>query len=897
MNVIDVEKLRKNNALKKHIKWLTVAIVIIAVLSVAFILLKGVYMEVIQLDEIGGLSSVFWTNIGYQVVSYIACFILIFAAVFVTSHFCGKTAKKHRAQMNQEPAKFYRLVPALACALIGTGIFNGGFYIKIMSFLNSVPFEVNDPLFNKDIGYYIFQRPFLVSSYELLLNLSLFIIVYTLGYYFITLINQDLEAFWDVIKNESVVRHCIINVSIFIAIKIFHFQFLKEDLLYSNVVEVTGAGYVDVNVWMRYMSVAPFILVAILLCSIFFLMKKKLSGVLITIAAYPVIWALTLLISVIVQFLVVNPNEYSLEKQFIEYNIRNTRQAFGLDKIRDFEFPVMEELDRETVMRNTNIIDNVRVVDIESTIQNNLQLQSNTNFYTFVEGDILVYNINGRDTPVFTSPREMDPNKLPEKSYVNTRYKYTHGYGVVMNSINKISPVGQVEYIMSGLRMRSVDDALEVVEPRLYYGEVVGNEQVIVNANEINEIDYDGNLETRYSGTGGIKLNLLNRLMFAIENADINLLTSRYAGGATLLLNRNVIARAQKAFPFIWVDRDPYIVLTDEGRLIWVLDAYTYSDKYPYSQRISGINYIRNSLKIVIDAYNGTTEYYIIDKDCPILQVYSKIYPGVFKDEPLPVSAQEHIRYPEVLFDIKTQLLLRYHLNESESSMFYSKQDLWEIAKHQASLRSDVTEDLDSFYNLLRLPGELGDKEELILMLPFTPSGENKNNMVSWLAVRNDQEHYGEAILFTFPKNMNVFGPYQVEIKINQIDSISTNMTLWGQGGSEVYKGNLLVIPIENSVLYVEPIYIKATGQFSIPEVRQIVVGYQSGDDFINGIGSNLDGALLDLFGISDWSVIDGSGGATAAGAGGSDATAVGASGGGVAADGIDAASGADGAG
>jgi uncharacterized membrane protein (UPF0182 family) len=732
-------------------------------------------------------------------------------------------------------------------------MFYSGYYVKALTFLNSTPFGKADPLFSKDIGYYIFQRPFLLSSYELLLNLSLFLIVYAVAYYYLTLILFGQSRYEAVLRNTPILRHLIIQTTVFIAIKIFHFQFLKEDLLYSNVVESVGASYVDVNVWMKYLTVAPFLLVAILICAVFLLFRKKYIGVLITIAAYPAVWAITLLIAAVVQFIVVNPNEYSLERPFIEHNIKNTREAFGLDKIKDFNFPDMKVLSPEIITDNRNIIDNVRVVDIGSTIINNVQLQSNTNFYTFAEGDILIYNVNGKDTPVFVAAREMDPNKLPDKTYINTRYKFTHGYGIVMNSINKITPVGQVEYVMSGLRLRSEDPDLTVREPRIYYGEIVKDEQVVVNANGINEIDYDGNTETRYSGTGGIHLNFLNRLLFAIDNADLNLITSGYAKGATLLLNRNITERAQKAFPFLLMDPDPDIVLTDEGRLVWVIDAFTYTNMYPYAERFYGVNYIKNSLKVLIDAYDGTTEYYVIDKDDPMIQTYSKVYPGVFKDEPLPVSTQKHIRYPEILFNIRSEALKQYHLNETESSIFYSKQDLWAVAKRQVAIRSEKTEPMEAFYNLLRLPGELGQKEELILMLPYTPSGENKNNMVSWLAVRNDYEHYGETIIFNFPKNMNVFGPYQVEMKINQIDTISTNITLWGQGGSEVYKGNLLVIPIEDSVLYVEPIYIRAAGVSSIPEVRQIVVGYQAGDEFIYGIGSNLDNALKDLFKISNW--------------------------------------------
>ncbi len=295
------------------------------------------------------------------------------------------------------------------------------------------------------------------------------------------------------------------------------------------------------------------------------------------------------------------------------------------------------------------------------------------------------------------------------------------------------------------------------------------------------------------------------------------------------------------------MDKDPYILLTDDGRLKWVLDAYTTTDRYPYAQNYGDVNYIRNSVKIVIDAYDGKATFYVIDKNDPIIQTYAKIYPNVFSNESIPDSIAKHMRYPEMLFKIQTEMLKKYHILPKNVSDFYSQQDLWAIARYSPSKDSNP-EEIEPYYNMIKLPGGIGQKEELILMRPFTPSGELKHNMVSWLAVRNSTENYGEMILFNFPKNTNIFGPNQVEVKINQIDKVSTDMTLWGQSGSDVYKGNLLVIPIENSVLYVEPIYIRSSGASSIPEVREIVVGYQSEEEFRYGIGTNLDNALADLF-------------------------------------------------
>ena len=878
MDVIDLGNLKRNREYNRKFRMFVIPAAILIIIVITAFVIKSFYMEIIQLDEIGGLSSVFWTNIGWKAASFVAGWLVSAVALFVSGVFARKAIRAFRRERDAAPSATPVVLPAIGIGFFGGLLVSREFYIKALTFLNATPFGKSDPLFNLDIGYYVFTRPFYIAIYSFVSGLTVLVLIYSAAYYLMILLGRDQFQLARVVKSQAVLSHNVINVALFIAVRIFSYKFTREGLLYSQVVNNTGAGYTDVNVMLRYYTVAPYLLVAVLAAGIFFFLRRNLKMAIISFAIYPAAFLITTVIAASVQFFIVAPNEYSLEKPYIEYNMKYTREAFGLDGVGYYNFPEMTSLTPDIVERNRNIIDNVRVVDIGSTIRNNIQLQSNTNFYSFNDGDILNYTINGRETPVFTSAREVDQNRIPDKSYINTAYKYTHGYGIVMNSINKITSQGQVEYVLSGLRMRASDDSLAVSQPRIYYGELT-NGRVLVNANGIDEIDYDGNESYRYTGSGGIKMNLLNRLLFALDNQDINLVTSNYTDGSTMLLNRNVAERAQRAFPFLLIDNDAYIVLTEEGNLVWVLNAFTYTDQYPYSQKSSGVNYIRNSVKVVIDAYNGTTSYYIIDRDDPIIRTYAKIYPGVFKDEPLPVSLRKHNRYPELLFNIRANVLLRYHLNESESSAFYSQQDLWAVAKKQAQ-RSEETESIEAFYNLLMLPGGHGEREELILMLPFTPSGENKNNMVSWLAVRNGYENYGETIIFEFPKNTNIFGPYQVEVKINQIDTISSNMTLWGQSGSDVYKGNLLVIPIENAILYVEPIYIRAAGASSIPEVRQIVVGYQSGDEFIYGIGLNLEEALDDLLKSGLPSAQGGRGGASVSGGGtGSDSAGAGGAG------------------
>lgn len=848
--IYDHEQLKKRSPGKK----LIIAAVIVAAIILAFIA-NSIYLEILQYNEIGqNLSTVYLTNLMYKLLFAAAGFIIIFILTSLTNIFIKRNVRKYLQETSLPQRNLPNYPVSAVVAFFGALACKDFFYQKALSFFNATGFGKTDPIFSRDIGYYVFQRPFLMSIYEFFSTFWMFIIFFTVAYYMVAFFLTFNSVSIKDLKIKSILRHNLVNIAIYFIIKAFSYKFQREGILYSTVVNVNGAGYTDVNVWLKYYTIAPFLIIAVVIAAFLFIWKGNLKRAAYTIAVFPAVWVVVLIVSLLVQSLAVKPNEINVESPYLKYNMEKTREAYSLDKIRNIEFPAMKDLTPDIINRNQDTKNNIRVVDYKATLDSDTQLQSNTNFYSFQDGDIINYTINGKEIPIFITAREVDKNKLPEKSYVNTTYKYTHGYGVVINPINRLTPEGQVDFILSGLRMDSEDKNLKINEPRIYYGELTKDYVIVNTANNLKEIDYDGNTETSYTGTGGIKLSLLNRLMFAVKYGDFNMIISGYVSpDSKLLLNRDVIRRVQKAAPFLMVDNDAYILPTSDGRLKWVLDAYTTTGYYPYSQpalNYGGFNYIRNSVKIVVDAYNGSVKYYIIDKSDPIINTYNKIYPGVLSDEPIPADIAEHLRYPEMLFRVQTEQLKRYHLNPDANpqnvSTFYTNQDMWDVAKHPTSGDANEAQEIDPYYNMIKLPGKIGDKEELILMRPFTPS--NKNNMISWLAVRNSSNNYGEMILFNFPKNTNIYGTYQAEVKINQIDKISKDMTLWGQSGSRVFKGNLLVIPIEDSVLYVEPIYIQAAGQSSIPEVREIVVGYQKGEEFKYGIGANLDEALNQLF-------------------------------------------------
>ncbi len=856
---------------KRKIKRTVIISVIAVVLIAAAVIASGIYLKVIQLDDIsnklGNFSSVYFTDLTYRIVSCILGFAMVFAVIFVTNIFIKKNMKGY-IKTNELEKRYMPNIPiAVLFGAVGAFLANNIFYSKILSFLNYVPFGTTDPIFHKDIGYYVFQRPFMLSIYQFILALWIVVIIYTAVYYLTMLATYYNTLTLDNLKVKTILVHNLINVSILFIIKAFSYKFQSEGIVYSNFVDLKGAGYVDVNVWLKYFTFAPFLLIAIVILAFAFIYRNKLKQAAFSIAVFPVVWIVVLAIATVFQTFVVKPNALHYEKQYIKYNMEQTRIAFNLDKAKPYEFPKIVDLTPEIINENLDTKNNIRIVDYKATLDSDIQLQSIKNFYTFKDGDIINYDIKGKDTPIFITAREIDKSKLSDqqKTYINTMFKYTHGYGIVVNPINKLTSQGQVDFLLSELSMQTIDkNNLNVKEPRIYYGELT-DDAVIINPPESKdkelEIDHDGSRTTSYNGAGGIKLNLLNRLLFALKLSDLNILISgNVDNNSKILLNREIIKRVEMAVPFLTIDDDPYIVISDDGRLKWVMDGYTSTDNYPYSQEYDGVNYKRNSVKITVDAYDGNVECYIIDKTDPIIASYDKMYPGAFNKGALPTYVSKHMRYPEELYKLQTEVLKRYHLDPKDKSidnisMFYTNQDLWSIAQYQTQSGSTETDDIPPYYNMIKLPGGIGQSEELILMRPFTPSG-NKHNMVSWLAVRNSIENYGQMILFNFPKNINILGPDQVDVNINQISEISQTKTLLGQKGSKVFNGSLLVIPIENSVLYVEPIYIQSESESSIPQVRKVVVGFQKGNDFRHGVGDTLDEALTNLFkGISDTNI------------------------------------------
>ncbi len=542
----------------------------------------------------------------------------------------------------------------------------------------------------------------------------------------------------------------------------------------------------------------------------------------------------------VVDYLHVRPNETTLEAEYIKHNIDYTKIGFKLDNIVERTFPANENLTREKLEENSDIINNIRITDPQATGEVLNSTKSIRNYYVFNDSDIVEYPINGKNTAVNISAREIDITKLDSNAnnYINKTFKYTHGYGIAMNPVNAVNSEGQPDFIIDDMPIASREGSPIVTEPRIYYGEKTNN-YCIVNTS-IGEFDYalnNENVENRYEGTkSGIRMNLFNRIMFALKNGDYTMLVSSYIeDDSRLLTNRNILTRVKKAVPFMAVDPDPYILIDDEGKLKWIVDLYTYTDQMPYSKNYGSINYIRNSAKAVVDAYEGTVDVYITDETDCIVMTYNNIYPGVMKTGGLPEDLNKHIRYPEYLFNVQSEMYLRYHMSDPET--FYSNSDLWMRAKEK--YRGESAIDVQPYYNLLAVEDFGRDGAQLVLMMPFVPA--NKENLVSWLAA----DSYGNLISYKFPAGRTVYGTLHIENRIDADADISKELSLWDQGGSNVLRGNVLVIPIADSIIYIEPVYISTSNTAAVPEVKRIIAAY--GDRVV--MRNSLDECFDALFG------------------------------------------------
>lgn len=733
--------------------------------------------------------------------------------------------------------------------LIGSVVLSGfisilvtsSLWYKLLEFVNSSNFNTKDPVFNRDMSFYIFKLPLLEQIYSTGLSVLIILALASVAFFIIMfslkgkqgVFNQEEENKMDIKEIYSqfislASKQLGIIVAVFFLFLAFGYALKSYTLLYSPRGVAYGASYTDLNVtlWVYRISVGIAALSAILILVAGYRKKIKLA------LAGPI---LLIIVSILgnlaalgVESFIVSPNQLVKEEPYILDNIKYTQKAYGLDTIEEKQFPVEQNITAESIKNNEITISNIPINDYRPTLSMYNSLQGFRRYYEFNDVDIDRYDIDGDYTQVFLSARELNQEKIDESSrtWINKHLKYTHGFGAAVSPINKVNEVGQPQLLVKNIPPKTDTKSLEITQPRIYFGEIT-NDYVITNT-KTKEFDYpegDNNQETIYEGTAGIPLTFFNKFLFAINKGSMRMVLSNdITSESKILINRNVVDRVKKIAPFFEYDEDPYLVI-NEGKLYWVIDAFTMSDRYAYSQPMgkdTSYNYIRNSVKVVIDAYNGDTDFYQIDKEDPIATTYGKIYPELLKDmEEMPEGIRSHIRYSQELFDIQSEMYRTYHMENP--TVFYNKEDVWQIANQKQSDQKD--EPVESAYLIMKLPD--GEEEEFVLMVPYTP--REKDNMVSWLSALNDNSDYGKLMVYKFPKQKLIYGPMQIEKRIDQDPTISKELTLLDQQGSNVIRGNLLTIPIDDSLIFVEPIYLESTGgDRNLPEVKRVIVSYNN---------------------------------------------------------------------
>jgi uncharacterized membrane protein (UPF0182 family) len=819
--------------------------------------IASIYIDVIWFKSVE-FVSIFWKILLTKgvVITFFAA--LFFILSYINLSFARRFAPEFKVEIDQneferpeiqlfkslqniEVNKKFVLLFSLVAAFF-MGFSENASWEKILIYFNRTSFGVTDPIFNKDIGFYMFSLPFLEFVRNWLF-FSLTIITVVVGAIYVVKKAINLEN-KKIIMDTPVKIHLSILIGILLVLKSGEYWLNTFKILYSTRGIIFGAGYTEVHA--NLLALRILIFVALACAALFFITAKK-QDLKLPIIALAVLLGVSALMGTvypeIIQRAVVLPNEGTKETPYISNNIKYTRMAYGLDKIREEEFPVKEEISLEDIEKNDETISNIRLWDWRPIKQTLKQIQAIRLYYDFNSVDVDRYYFNGNYQQVMVSPRELDRDKIPEKArtWVNEVLTYTHGYGVVVNPVNKISGEGLPEMLIKDIPpISSVDIA--ITRPEIYYGEITKG-YVIVKT-KAKEFDYpkgDENVYSTYAGNGGVSVSSLwRRILFSIKYSNPQiLLTTNFTSESRIMIYRNIQERVKKVAPFLGYDKDPYMVISKEGKLFWIQDAYSMSNNYPYSTPLRGyFNYIRNSVKVVIDAYNGTMDFYIVDQKDPLIKVYANIFPKLFKNfDQMSQDLKEHIRYPKDLFQVQAELYSTYHMLDPD--VFYNKEDYWNTP-NEIYAENEIR--MEPYYIVTKLPGH--EKEEFILMTPFTPS--TKNNMIAWLAAQNDQPEYGNLVVYKFPKEKLVFGPMQIEARIDQDSEISQQLTLWGQKGSTVIRGNLLVIPVEESIIYVEPLYLRAeTGE--IPELKRVIVS--NGSDVV--IGENLEEALGKLFATS----------------------------------------------
>ena len=790
------------------------------------------YTDWLWFQEVG-YEGVFTTILGLRGGLFTAVAIAVLVFLWANLTFAARTAQPDvyweledqlglPGRVVIEPLIRRFLPVVLGLVSLASGLRASAAWETVLAWTNAVPFGTSDPIFGRDLGFFVFTLPFwrLVHGWAtalVVVTILLTLLLYVLQRSFVLTSRGPRLA-------AGARTHLLLLASLVLALKAVGFWLDRFELLFSSRGVVFGASYTDVHASLPFLGVLA---VLASLCAGACLVQvmrpglRLVAGGLVVLAAA---WVLGLgAYPAFLQRFRVAPNELAAERPYLEHSIRMTRQAYGLDRIEEREFPADETLDARALERNDATIKNIRLWDYRPLLRTYGQLQEIRTYYKFVDVDNDRYTVGGEYRQLMLSPRELSHQHLQGgRNWINEHLTYTHGYGVVVGPVNRVTVEGLPEFLVKDIPPQSTGGFPAITRPEIYYGEV-SNEYALVRTRS-QELDYpagDQNVYTTYRGVGGIPIGTrLRQAAFAIRLGELKILLSNdLTAESRIMIYRTVSERVQRITPFVRFDRDPYLVITDAGRLVWMLDGYTATDRYPYSDPVRGIgNYVRNSVKVTIDAYDGRVTFYLADPSDPIVQVFARAFPAVFQPlDRMPPDLRAHIRYPEDFFAIQARKYATFHMEDPQ--VFYNKEDLWAVPRRTIEGRD---REMEPYFTIMRLPGE--KREEFILLTLFNPA--RRDNMIAWLAGRSDPANYGRLVVYNFPKQKLVYGPRQIDARIDQDPIISQQLALWNQRGSTVIRGSLLAIPIDQSLIYVQPLYLAASEQGALPELRRVIVAY-----------------------------------------------------------------------
>ena len=799
-------------------------------LGLAFIVLIinqviSIYVETLWFESVG-YETVYWYRLSMQLGTFCVFAFLTAAALWLIFRAISPRSDETRAEIEfageriiLPPAHFFRRAAKIGAVFFGFffGIANSIDWSKYALFLNRpAPSDIIDPVLNKNLNFYLFELPMFdaISSW----------------FFSITLIATVAAALLIPLGRIIRLRGLSISMtllSIAAAAKVYLYQF---HLIYAEHSLFSGVTYVDENAIIPSLKVITVLLLISAGVSAFNIFDQKprtlIAAVSLPLLGYIFGWVL---VPAYITNFVVRPNELVRETPYIKHNIEHTRRAFGIDDVEEIPFEPAITDARFDPSKHSATIQNVRLWDWRALQATLGQVQEIRTYYDFADVDVDRYEIDGEKRSVMLATRELNLANLPSGSsnWINERLIFTHGYGVTMNPVNRFTSEGLPEFILHDMPVESTVPGIEVTRPEVYFGEMT-NWPVYVKTQqkEFNYPEGESNNYSTYEGEGGIKVGgLLRRLLLAYQTGELT--TQPFAEDITeesqLLIRRNIRQRVQTIAPFLVYDDDAYIVVGVDGALYWIIDAFTVANTYPYARQVSfgrmRVNYIRNSVKVVVNAYTGETRFYVFEPEDPVIQAYQRTFPDLFVNaDTMPDGLRLHTRYPELLFRIQALVYATYHVGDEQ--VFYNQEDLWSVAQQGRSQAG--SDEIEPYFVLMRFPGE--EEVEFVSILPFTPS--NRNNLIGWMAARSDGAAYGKLRAYQFPKTRFIDGPLQIEARIDQDPQLSSQLSLWNQQGSTVLRGNLLVIPLEKTLLFVAPIYLQAE-RSPMPELRIVVLATQ----------------------------------------------------------------------